>query len=398
MFGWEFPPHISGGLGTACQGIVRAMTDRKVPVTFVLPRKMPVSDVGAEFLFADVPWLEVEYLDSLLYPYITPEKYRDESLVDGGGYGRDLLSEVKRYGQIAGRLSKRVDFDIIHAHDWLTYPAGWAAQAVSGRPLVAHVHATEYDRTGNGSVNPDVYAIEREGMERADGVIAISNMTKDIVTNKYKIPASKVQVVHNGIEAEKYARVEPMLESLKAKGNKVVLFLGRITLQKGPDYFLEAAKKVLEVEPNVYFVMAGSGDMQQQCIRRAAEFQIADRVIFSGFARGKDVTRLYQAADLYVMSSISEPFGLIPLEAAAQGVPVLVSNQSGVSEVFHSCLKADFWDIDEMSNKIVSALRYPTLHQTLSIRGQQRARKLDWHRSVRGYLDYYNNILNVKIA
>lgn len=397
MFGWEFPPHNSGGLGTACFGLTRSLARRDAKVIFVLPQKVSVSSDYAKILFANIDSVKFRRVDTLLYPYITSESYTDELsyLEDKDAvYGLSLMEEVKRYGFKARKIAKTEDFEIIHAHDWLSFPAGLEAKYASGKPLVVHVHATEFDRTGGGNINKEVYEMEKRGMEGADAVIAVSALTKNMIVKHYGIPEGKVTVVHNGIERDEFRRLPSELASLKAAGNKIVLFVGRITLQKGPDYFVSAARRVLEYRPKTLFVVSGTGDMERQMMRQAAEAGIGDKVLFAGFLRGDDLHRVYQAADLYVMPSVSEPFGITPLEALANGTPVLISKQSGVSEVLTHALKADFWDIDDMTDKIISVLDHSPLHETLRDNGGLEIGKLNWMASAAKCIDLYGRVLS----
>ena len=407
MLGWEFPPFISGGLGTACYGLTKAMSQLGIDVTLVLPH-VP-SNRGASHVkilnASDQPKLSSTHLskiqicriESPLQPYGTPATYQREvsgSQVPLSGrtqphdqhgsirskgthtYGDDLYAEVNRYANAAARFADSEQFDVIHAHDWMTYPAGMAAAATSGKPLLVHVHSTEFDRSGE-NINQIVYDVERQGMHAADRVIAVSHFTRDIITGRYGVPPEKVAVVHNGVEPDS-GPLQELPHPRLAKGDKIVLFLGRITMQKGPEYFLAAAKKVLGVMDNVKFIMAGTGDMMVRTIELAAELGIGHRVLFAGFLKGGDVRRAYQMADLYVMPSVSEPFGIAPLEAAQQDVPVLISKQSGVSEVLSHALKVDFWDIDEMANKIIGVLQRPALQATLRENGRYEAAQLRW--------------------
>jgi glycogen(starch) synthase len=368
MLGWEFPPFISGGLGTACYGLTKAMSKLGLEVIFVLPRTVSAGKESthvkmmtpADINYGKLNWEEYErelknikfkMIDSPLRPYETAESFKHEieelirakqlqgsvtALSGGpdigqpGHYSGDMYSEIHRYAAAAVRLALQEDFDVIHAHDWMTYPAGIAVAAVTGRPLVIHVHSTEFDRSGE-HVNQMIYDIERAGMHAADKIIAVSYLTRNIVISRYGITGDKVEVVYNGVE-----RNGNGLNFGKAsirKDEKIVLFLGRITMQKGPEYFLGAAKKVLEVMDNVKFVMAGAGDMMRKTVELAAELGIGSKVLFTGFLRGEDVRKVYELADLYVMPSVSEPFGIAPLEALNHDVPVLISRQSGVSEV-----------------------------------------------------------------
>ena len=304
-------------------------------------------------------------------------------------YGRNLFSEVHRYAENARDIARYENCDIIHAHDWMTYKAGIAAKEVSGKPLVVHIHATEFDRTG-GNPNQYVYDIEREGFHKADKVIAVSNYTKGMVVKHYGIPENKVSVVHNACQMDRawHSHRKPFDD-----GSKIVLFLGRITLQKGPEYFLHAAKRVLEQMKDVKFIMAGSGDMMNRMIDLSTHLGISRNVLFSGFLSGSDIDRAYSMADLYVMPSVSEPFGITPLEAIKNGTPTLISKQSGVSEVITNALKVDFWDIDDMANKILATLKYSSLHSTLLENSTRELGKLSWDKAAFNCLNIYRDII-----
>lgn len=372
MFGWEFPPHNSGGLGVACYGLTKALVQAGNRVVFVLPKHLPVSSPFARVIFGDIETPEIVFQNvrSLLSPYANPDSYkRRRAFIDDAFYGNTLFEEVRRYAIRAREIAKKEQFDIIHAHDWLSFLAGIEAKKVSGKPLVVHVHATEFDRTGGRSINQFVYDIEREGMHLADRIIAVSGYTKDIIVKRYGVPEEKVEVVHNGIDVDEYlsqnSAGENRIEKLKESGKKIVLFVGRVTIQKGPDYFIAAAKKVLEYYPDVIFIVCGSGDMEGQIMNQAAFLGISDKVMFAGFLRNDELVQAYRAADLYLMPSVSEPFGISPLESIASGTPVIISKQSGVSEVLKHALKVDFWDVDEMANKIICVLTHDSLRACL---------------------------------
>ncbi len=381
MFGWEFPPHHSGGLGVACYGLTRALSALGLDIIFVMPKKLDVGVPWARFLFADMPKIDVHAVNSPITPYSTggSRAWQSSSSVS---YGWDLYTEVLRYAAAGKQIALEESFDIIYAHDWLSFGAGVAAKAATGKPLIVHVHATEFDRSGGAeSINRDVYALEKEGMEKADVVIAVSDFTKTILVREYGIPESKIRVVHNGIDEATLPAgntMLPRLRQLKQAGNKLVLFLGRITLQKGPDYFIRVAKRVSEKNSNVMFVVSGSGDMEGEMMSLAARLGIADKVFFTGFVEGSERHEMYRAADLFVMPSVSEPFGITTLEAMKLGVPVLVSKQSGIAEAVRHALKVDFWDIDEMANKILSIVGYPSLSLTLTENASKEAEKLTW--------------------
>ena len=399
MFGWEFPPFSEGGLGTACYGLTKGLNHHGADITFVIPHGG--EDIKSEHVRIivannfDTSKFKIKQIDSLVHPYITSGEYAYKRKTIGANkkgdnpYGKNLFQEVERYAYEAALIALEENFDIIHAHDWLTYKAGINAKKVTGKPLVIHVHATEFDRSGD-SPNPYVYDIERYGMEQADHIIAVSNYTKNIITSKYGIPADKVSVVHNAVEFTNFNEEKVNIND----SDKVVLFLGRITMQKGPDYFVEAARKVLDHMDNVKFIVAGSGDMMGYMIERAAELNMSDKMLFTGFLRGDDVDRAYKMADLYVMPSVSEPFGITPLEALRNNTPVIVSKTSGVSEVLNNCLKVDFWDINEMANKIIAALNYSALHSTLTEEGVREVKKFNWNIPAKKCMDVYSCVLN----
>jgi glycosyltransferase involved in cell wall biosynthesis len=401
MFGWEFPPFNSGGLGTACQGLTKGLCAHNVEVIFVLPKRVDLNVNYMRFVYGDEgissSIKKSYFVNSPITPYMTSEAY-EKALAENGGklppiYANSLAEEVERYGDVAKEIAKNEEFDVIHAHDWLTFKAGIAAKKVSGKYLVVHVHATEFDRSGGNGVNQYVYEIEKKGMQEADMVVAVSNFTKQKIIKHYGIPESKIKVVHNAVEFEDF--IVDQMSDLK-KNKKIVLFLGRITLQKGPDYFVSTAKKVLDYYKEVIFVMVGSGDMERATIRKVAELGIADKFIFTGFLRGKDTPAAYQMADLYIMPSVSEPFGITPLEAMYLGTPSLISNQSGVSEVVTHALKTDFWDTDEMANKIVSVLRHKELQNTLKQNGRKEVEKITWDKSAKRVVEIYHDLMRRK--
>jgi len=416
MFGWEFPPFNSGGLGTACYGLTRSLARQGAEVVFVLPKKLPVASDLVNFCFAEdfyskaaanIKKSQIKYkeLELLLHPYMDEalykEKYRELQRMGlsqnaSCASAPNLYSEVLRYGELAREVAKNEEFDIIHSHDWLSSLAGIEAKKVSKKPLVLHIHATEFDRSGGNGVNERVYAIEKKGMQHANKVVAVSNYTKDIVVNKYNVEHQKVAVVHNGIDQDyfpNYDKQENNLEILKKSGKKIVLFLGRITLQKGLDYFLKAAKRVLEYDPKVVFLVAGSGDAEKEMIDLTARMGISDKVLFTGFLRGKEVMLAYRSADLYVMPSVSEPFGINVLESMINETPVLVSKQSGASEVVRNILKVDFWDIEELTNKILAVLKYKSLKHCLSREAQKEVKSLGWDKAASKCLNLYQKLI-----
>jgi glycosyltransferase involved in cell wall biosynthesis len=448
MLGWEFPPFISGGLGTACYGLTKAMDQLGIDVTFVLPRpvqsqfathvkmltpaemKFDPAFIGqtpgvSYFESAELKKVKFRTIDSLLRPYsrqtdykldyqeiIRLKRLKQESAAKPGTvvvtgtngasaighaepsahYSGDMYAEVHRYAAIAVQLALRENFDVVHAHDWMTYSAGIAVAAVTGKPLVVHVHSTEFDRSGE-HVNQFIYDIERRGMHAANKVITVSHLTRNIVIGRYGVPGDKVEVVYNGVERNGAGPAAAEVQEVGIeKDEKIVLFLGRITMQKGPEYFLTAAKRVLEKIEKVKFVMAGSGDMMRRTIEMAAQLGIGNKVLFTGFLRGEDVEKVFKMADLYVMPSVSEPFGIAPLEALNNDVPVIISKQSGVAEVLTHVLKVDFWDTEEMANKIVAVLKYPPLQLTLREHGNFEVRKLQWKDSAQRCARIYGEV------
>jgi glycosyltransferase involved in cell wall biosynthesis len=465
MLGWEFPPFISGGLGTACYGLTRAMSDIGVQVLFVLPHSVqsdapthvalvtPPSAPGGKASIlppssqrrviaggpgtpgtTDVSVSEMRNVrfravdaDINVQPYDRPgqSSYVEQDIEKliaeyktarpgtpgweefaaaadepppvvtsgkDGHYGGDMFEQIDRYARFVAWLSRRESFDVIHAHDWMTYRAGIAASRIAGKPLVVHVHSTEFDRSGE-HVNQRIYDIERAGVHAASKVIAVSFLTKNILTARYGVSGDKVGVVYNAIDRNGDDPAPPSIR----RDEKIVLFLGRITMQKGPEYFLEAARLVLQKVDNVRFVMAGSGDLIRKSIEMAAEMGIGHKVLFTGFLRGADVARVFKMADLYVMPSVSEPFGIAPLEALSHDVPVIISKQSGVAEVLTHVLKVDFWDTREMANKIVAVLKHPPLHAALKEHGSFEVRKLAWRDSARRCLAVYRTAMGQAI-
>jgi glycogen(starch) synthase len=443
MLGWEFPPFISGGLGTACYGLTKALSRQQTNITFVLPKSVggeysshvrllspqaPASQqgqgsqsprevastycyepgVGDPGEFANVTFKAVPSRFSS--PYASggtsvastgqtrgsSQQYRmaqgvagvnmagtrqDESIGSGqtaeGDYGGDLIGEAQRYAHLCLNLARDKQFDVIHAHDWLTFPAGMAIARASGKPLVVHVHSTEFDRAGE-NINQQVYDIERRGMHAALRVVAVSHLTRRIIESRYGVVSSKIDVIYNGIENERMIDVPAARPTAIKKTDKIVVFLGRITMQKGPEYFVAAAKKVLEKIDDVKFVMAGVGDKSRDVIELAARQGIGHKILFTGFLRGRDVDRVFHMADVYVMPSVSEPFGIAALEAIRHDVPVILSKTSGVSEVLAHALKVDFWDTDQIADRIIAVLSHPPLASTLRQHADIEVRRLTW--------------------
>ena len=431
MFGWEFPPHIAGGLGTACYGMTRGLARNDVEVIFVMPRAsgdederfvkvVNASDIEARYCDSKIEGVDdimrkisFIHIDSNMVPYISPEEfetYREgyertgrkfwekegdswtQRYTFSGKYGANLMEEVARYAVVAAEVARQLEgqFDVIHAHDWLTYFAGIAAKRVSGKPLVVHMHATSFDRSSSDNIDTRVYAIEKAGMAAADRVIAVSNLTRNIVIEKYGIPAERVVTVHNAV---RFAEKDNEMPE-RGVTDKIVTFLGRITFQKGPDYFVEAAAKVLKRVPNVRFVMAGSGDMMNHVIRRVARLGIADRFHFTGFLKGDDVHKMFQLSDVYIMPSVSEPFGISPLEAMRANVPSIISKQSGVAEVLDYAVKVDYWDVDAMADAIYGFVKYPALAKMFSEKGLEEVTGLKWNNAAAKIKTVYEDAIN----
>lgn len=414
MFGWEFPPHILGGLGTASYGLTKGMAENgNMDISFVIPKPHGDEDksfaniIGActtPIAWRDPDW---DYVQSRIGNVMNPQLYYDlrshiyadfnymnvndlGCIEFSGRYPDNLLEEINNYSIVAGVIARTLEFDIIHSHDWLTYPAGIHAKQVSGKPLVIHVHATDFDRS-RGNVNPTVFGIEKDGMTNADHIITVSNLTRQTVIEKYGIDPAKVTTVHNA--------VEPLSDELKnvqvpKMKEKIVTFLGRITMQKGPEYFVEAAAKVLQKVHNVRFVMAGSGDMMEKMIDLAAQKDIADRFHFPGFQKGKQVYEMLKASDVYIMPSVSEPFGISPLEAMQMGVPSIISKQSGCAEILNHVIKIDFWDIDAMADAIYSIISYPAMYNQMHEEGLAEVDGIQWKKAGKKVIDIYNKILN----
>ena len=399
MFGWEFPPHILGGLGTASYGLTKGMSlQEDLETILVIPK--PWGDEDQSFMKiigannTPVVWRDVsmELIKDRLEKFMEPQEYfslRDNIYADfsymntndlgciefSGRYPSNILEETNNYSIVAGVIARTYEFDVIHSHDWLTYPAGLHAKSVSGKPMVIHVHATEFDRSG-GKPNPIVIEIEKNGMDNCDHIICVSELTRRTVLDNYHQPHWKVTTVHNAVEP-----LSPEIESIQrisGVSEKVVTFLGRITMQKGPEFFVDAATQVIQKTDHIRFVMAGSGDMMDQMIRLVAERGIAHKFHFTGFLRGKQVYEMLKSSDVYVMPSVSEPFGISPLEAMQCNVPSIISYQSGCSEILHNVIKTDYWDVDAMADAIYSICSYPAMSEHLKTQGKIEVDQIKW--------------------
>jgi glycogen synthase len=397
MFGWEFPPHILGGLGTASYGLTKGMASQEeMEITFVIPKTHGDEDqsflkiIGAcnvPVVWKDIDW---DHVNQRIGSQMHPDEYfwlrkgikydyhriytNDLGCIDfSGRYPNNLIEEISNYEAVASVLAHQMEFDIIHSHDWLTYPAGVFAKQISGKPLVIHVHATDFDRSG-GKVNPVVYGIEKHGMDAADHIMTVSDLTRKIVIEKYHQDPRKVTTVHNAVDP-----LEDIdLFTKTPRKEKIVTFLGRITMQKGPEYFVEAAFRVLQKTKDVRFVMAGSGDMMNAIIDLAAKRGIADRFHFTGFLKGRQVHEMLAISDVYVMPSVSEPFGISPLEAMQVGTPTIISKQSGCAEILTHTIKTDYWDIDAMADAIYAIVKNPAMDNSLRELGLEEVNNIRW--------------------
>ena len=427
MFGWEFPPNISGGLGTACYGLCEELVKLGHKITFVMPnsdiaddskenivRVIDASDVEVsncckikDEIFRKIDFIRI---GSNILPYSSPEQFEEIAHVKSeldkcedsgdiwnkryrfeGGYGANLMKEVARYAVVAAEIAEKLknEIDVIHCHDWLTYLAGIEAKKVLGVKLVVHVHATQYDRVKSDNQGA-VYKIEKEGMQKADMVVAVSNYTKKIVVEKYEIPESKVEVVHNGV-------VRDWMEIRQSKiidNVKVVTFMGRITYQKGPEYFVEMAYQLLKFNDDVRFVMSGSGDLLDKMKDRVEQLGMTDKFIFTGFLDKNGVQEVFALTDVYVMPSVSEPFGISLLEAMLSRIPVVISKQSGVSEVVRDAIKVDYWDIDAMANAVNGILSYAQLSDFMIQYGLEEAKNITWNSAAQKMTTLYKKLNN----
>ncbi|MBQ8277345.1 MAG: glycosyltransferase family 4 protein [Bacteroidaceae bacterium] len=418
MFGWEFPPHILGGLGTASYGITAGLAKQPdMQITFCIPK--PWGDEDKSFMniigLSQTPivWRDVSYeeVQRRIGDKMSPEQYfalRDHIYADfnyrltddlgciefSGRYPDNLYDEINNYSIVAGVIARQQEYDIIHAHDWLTYPAGIHAKNVSGKPLVIHVHATDFDRS-RGNVNPTVYSIEKDGMDHADCIMCVSELTRQTVINHYHQDPAKCIAMHNAVYplSEEIQQIVAQRKPSHERKEKVVTFLGRITMQKGPEYFVEAAALVLKRTRNIRFCMAGSGDMLNDMIELAALRGIADRFHFPGFMKGKQVYETFRDSDVYVMPSVSEPFGISPLEAMQCGVPSIISHQSGCAEILDKCIKTDYWDINAMADAMYSICTNDGLYKYLQEEGKREVDQITWEKVGQRIYNAYNQVI-----
>jgi glycogen(starch) synthase len=392
MLGWELPPYNSGGLGIACYQLCKALSKNDIDIEFILPYQAEHDIDFMQVTAASPQGIEAVMRSGIAYDSLRYFKQ------DGGEATLSLPDQQRLYERTVERMVAGKQFDIIHAHDWLTFRAGLRAKERTGSPLVLHVHSVESDRSGSSQGNPLVKEIEGLSMQLADRVIAVSQHTKNKIVEDYGIPADKVEVVHNSIEPSELAPLDAdnayhYLTLMKQLGYRVVVNVGRLTIQKGLPNLLKAAKEVIEREPKTLFLIVGSGEQYFELIEQAAKLCIGANVIFTDFQRGKRWRDAYAIGDLFVMPSVSEPFGLTPLEAAGYGTPSLISKQSGVGEVLHSCLKVDYWDVNEMANQILSVLKHGSLREELQAGAYREYQRLSWHDVSDKVLDLYQSHL-----
>ena len=390
MLGWELPPHNSGGLGVACYQLCKALSVKGADIEFVLPYTanhdinfMRINSAHPQDVTA-VHKAGIAY-DSFKYLYNS-----------GQSKEIDIFGQSAIYEQSVERIVQLAEFDVIHAHDWLTCRAALRAKAISGKPLIVHIHSIESDRAGiEHGGNPIVREIESISMLLADRVIAVSERTKQAIIREYNIPGDKIDVVHNSISSDMLVpqsgeNAYKYLTSMKQQGYKVVASIGRLTLQKGLPSLLRAFRYVVDRNPKTLLLMVGSGEQYYELLELVAELGLAQNVVFTEFQRGKNYRDAYSVADLFVMPSVSEPFGITPLEAIGYGTPVLVSKQSGVTEVLSNCLKVDFWDEHEMANQICAVVQNPALASELHTNALKELERLSWSKAADKMFDVYH--------
>lgn len=400
MLGWELPPHNSGGLGVACYQLSRALARAGADIDFVLPYD---ADHGIDFMkITPASPIKAEKLATLPGAYDS-HCYVCESDDCEHTYPSDLRGQQKRYTDFVEKYLETQNPDVIHAHDWLTFEAAMKAKTKTGKPMVAHVHATEFDRSGEHNGNPLVHEIEQQALLMADRVVAVSQVTKDIIVREYHIPANKVHVIHNSIEAEEmqdvmYADSYKYLEEMKKRGYKVVVSISRLTVQKGLRYLINAAQRVVAHNDKVLFLIAGDGELRDELLAQSAELGISQSIIFTGFLRGQRWRDAYSIGDMFVMPSVSEPFGLTALEAAGLGNAILLSKQSGVGEILHGVLRFDFWDTDRLANQILAVAEQPALQQSLSADARDEFARLSWNEVADKCNALYQSLRRVEVA
>ena len=397
MLGWELPPHNSGGLGVACLNLARALSKDGCDIDFVVPYEAQHEDIK----FMNV--LSAMRLDPLFRYGVGAydSKFVDQALIPDAPHEKMIsIREVQHnYCDFVNEYLMEYKPDVVHAHDWLTFEAGVLAKKNYGIPLVAHVHATEYDRSGMNGGNPVVHAIEREGLMMADKIIAVSQATKDLIVKKYEIPADKIDVVYNSLDEDFLKSAYTYdnddyryLEAMKQLGYTVVSTVGRFTIQKGLSNLMKAAARAISKNPKLLFVFAGDGEQREELVEMSAKYGISKNVIFTGFVRGKQLRDIYQVSDIFVMSSISEPFGLTALEAAHHGDVLILTKQSGVAEVIRSSMEYDFWDVEKLADEIIAISKSPALRNTLKEGVAREYNKFSWSDVAEKVKNVYNEV------
>ena len=397
MLGWELPPYNSGGLGTACYQLCKALSKSDIDIEFILPYE---ANHGIEFM--DVTAASAQDAATVTKSGIAYDSYK-YLMADGTEKWLSVHEQQAQYEHSVARLIEEKEFDIVHAHDWLTFRAALRVRELRGCPIIMHVHSVESDRAGSKYGNPFVREIEAIGLHLADRIIAISQHTKKAIMRDYGIPSDKIEVVHNSIEVGAASPLDDQnaynyLKMMKRQGYKVVVNVGRLTIQKGLPNLLRAAQLVVAKEPKTLFLIVGSGEQYRELVTLSADLGIGRNVLFADFQRGKRWRDSFGIGDLFVMPSVSEPFGLTPLEAIGYGLPVLVSKQSGVSEVLKNCLKVDYWDINEMANQITAVVQSPELKSELWNNAYTEYQTLSWDDASRKIKQVYENHLAEAVA
>lgn len=389
MYGWELPPHNSGGLGVACYGMAKSLASNGITIAFTLPKKLRSNLPFMKIVSPYIPGVDITAINAQLTSYATQATFSHAfSKANQPPHSPTIYDEALRYGRVAATWAQSRRFNLIHAHDWMTYPAAMQTKAISHKPWIAHVHATEYDRSG-GSVDNRIVQIEYQGLQDADKIITVSDYTKQKVMNHYHVPEEKISVVHNGVDPIEFDALD--VRRIFPR-DQIVLFVGRLTFQKGVDYLLNAAKIVLQTHPNTVFVIAGSGDQEKSLIMQAAYLGIGHRIIFAGHLRGSQLRSLYRMANVFVMPSVSEPYGIVALEAIANGTPTIISKQSGVSETISHIYKVDFWDIHKLAQQISHVLDFPHLAKEINSLAQVEARRLSWNAAAQKIISVYQQV------
>lgn len=397
MIGWEFPPHNSGGLGTACQGLTAALAREYVSQIFVLPHSMPINSDFVEILYPSNPYFKKIHVNMHLRPYsrMSREQYLYLK-TRNNNFANSMISDVYQYAEMVQSLAGNYPHDVIHGHDWMTYPAALASRNVSKKPVVLHVHSTEYDRTLNDSIDQEIAKIEKESLMSADKIIAVSEYTKGIICDRYGISDYKINVVHNGVDFSECNKYQISYDDLKtfAGNKKVVVFMGRITCQKGPDYFIQAACKIAREVPEALFVVGGNGDMYEQIIMQSTANRLTGKLLFAGFLRNREKEFLFKRADLFIMPSVSEPFGIVALEAAIHNTPVIISKQSGVKEVFKNALTVDYWDSNKMADLAINILKNDEYRSQLGFWSSEEAKSVTWDKAAKKCVSIYRQVVS----